>query len=121
MTHYTANSYPASTKGMNQQTLLQTVQHCAATCQHMVTMLLQYPDIQNRTAQIQLLRDCASICVTTAEFIARNSVFSRHLAHLCARLCEACGTECSRHQDAASQHCAQVCLSCAQECRSFAQ
>jgi hypothetical protein len=111
------NTYPAT--GVNIP-LLQTVQHCAATCHQMVTMLLQYPDVQNRSTQIRLLRDCASICVTTAEFLASNSIFAPNIAQVCAQICEICGTECSRHQDAASQHCAKVCLHCAQACRAFA-
>lgn len=100
--------------------VLHTVQHCEATCEHMITMLIHGKVSHRRSTQIQLLRDCADICTVTAKFIARESGFSRSLAHLCAHICEVCGNECARHPDKASQHCARVCLDCAQECKSFA-
>lgn len=100
--------------------LLRTIQDCETTCEHMITMILGYPDITSRASQIQLLRDCAHICATTAAFLARLSGFSRTLAHVCAMICEMCGCECAKFPDQASQHCAQVCLHCARECRAFA-
>lgn len=100
--------------------VLHTVQHCAAICDHMITHLTHHEDINCRRQQLEFLRDCADICHVTASFVARNSQFAKMLAHLCARICEVCGNECSKFADRHSQHCAQVCLQCAQECRSFA-
>lgn len=96
--------------------LLQTVQHCAATCDHMITHLLHHEDINCRRHQLEFLRDCADICHLNASFIARCS----HLAGMMAHICEVCGNECAKFTDHHSQHCARVCLHCAQECRTFA-
>lgn len=105
---------------MHPSNLLHTVQHCAATCDHMITHLLHHEDIHGRRHQLELLRDCADICHLTASFIARNSHMARILAHICAHICEVCGNECAKFSDHHSQHCSQVCLHCARECRVFA-
>lgn len=41
--------------------LLQTVQHCEATCEHMISMLINHEEAFLRRQQIQLLRDCADL------------------------------------------------------------
>lgn len=102
------------------ESLLHMVQHCEATCEHMVTHLICIHHDDRRDLQIQLLRDCADICTLMAKYLARNSCHARTLANVCAYICEHCGTECSRFPDAMSQHCAQICLHCAQACRAFA-
>lgn len=99
--------------------LLHTVQHCAATCDHMITHLLHHEDIHDRRRQLELLRDCADICHSTAGIIARNSHLARMMAHVCAHICEVCGNECAKFMDHHSQHCARVCLHCSQQCRAF--
>lgn len=106
--------------GMRVPPLLNTVQNCLNVCDHMVTMMVGMPDVRARTTQILLLRDCAAICAALACYLARNSVFGPATASLCARICEACGAECARFPDPASQSCARVCMHCAQECRAFA-
>jgi hypothetical protein len=100
--------------------LLTTVQNCLNVCESMVAMMLSMPDVQARRNQILLLQDCATICATLACYLARSSIFAQMTAGLCARICEACGNECARFSDQASQSCSRVCLSCAQECRAFA-
>ena len=100
--------------------LLHTLQHCEATCEHMVTHLICLPHDDRRDLQIQLLRDCADICTLMAKYLARNSCNARVLASVCAYICELCGNECARFPDPMSQQCAQICLHCAQACRAFA-
>lgn len=111
--------YPTSHKPMHER-LVNVIQDCEAVCEHMTTHLKRRPDVQMRTRQLMLLRDCADICGLTAKYVARNSAFARHAAHLCAMICEACGAECARFPDPESQNCAQVCMNCARECRAFA-
>lgn len=105
---------------MAPSSLLHTIQHCAATCDHMITHLLCHEDVNLRRQQLLLLRDCADICHLTASLIARNSPMARMMAHICAHICERCGNECAKYPDHHSQHCARICLQCAQECRAFA-
>jgi hypothetical protein len=111
--------YPYSHR-IHHEHLVKTIQDCEAVCEHMTTLLKRRPDVQMRLRQLQLLRDCADICGLTAKYIARNSMFARPAANLCASICEACGAECARFPDAESQNCARVCMNCARECRAFA-
>lgn len=109
-----------SSHQVQHEALVRVIQDCEAVCEDMTTYVKRTPDFQMRVRQAQLLRDCADICGLTAKYAARNSMFARHVAHLCAMICEACGTECARFPDQMSQHCAQVCMNCARECRTFA-
>jgi hypothetical protein len=102
------------------ESLINTIQHCEMTCEHMTMMLKHKADINARVKQLSLLHDCADICTLTAKYISRMSSFSKATANLCAQICEVCGNECARFADAESQHCAQVCHHCARECRNFA-
>ncbi|ETT40473.1 hypothetical protein M2277_005755 [Paenibacillus sp. LBL] len=111
MKHHTAMMFPR---------VLKIVQECGAMCEHMVSHFLCMPDARSRIHQIQLLRDCATICETLSCYIARRSVFAKAAANLCAYICEACGNECAKFADQESQMCSRMCLKCAQECRTFA-
>lgn len=111
----TSQQLPSHLKG-----LVNTIQDCEAVCEHMTTYVKKRHDVQARTRQLILLRDCADICGLTAKYVARNSPFARQAAGLCACICEVCGRECARFSDPQSQNCAQVCLNCARECQAFA-
>lgn len=106
---------------MDFECLISVIQHCEAMCEHMVTYVACQRDVVRRTRQLQLLRDCADICALTAKYIARDSMFAKHTAELCACICDACARECAKFPDAQSQHCAQVCQHCARECMEFAR
>lgn len=100
--------------------LIDIVQKCEATCENMQHYVSNLPDASARAMQMQLLHDCADICGLTAKFLARNSMFARQAAALCACICMVCGNECARFPDPMSQHCACVCLHCARACQAFA-
>lgn len=106
---------------MGHDCLISVIQHCEAMCEHMVTYVASRKDVCRRTRQLQLLRDCADICALTAKYVARDSMFAKHTAELCACICEACARECARFSDPQSQHCAQICMHCARECMEFAR
>jgi len=104
---------------MHHERLLDTLQECEETCEHMTTHLLRHRDREHRAMQLELLRDCADICTFTGRYIARHSTFSKYAANLCAFVCEICGNECLKFRDAESQRCGRICLDCARECRAF--
>ncbi|MCG3117764.1 MAG: hypothetical protein LLH30_19000 [Candidatus Manganitrophus sp. SA1] len=79
-------------------------------------------------ACIALCRDCADICLLTAEYMSRFSKFHLQSALLCAEVCEACAAECDRMAASHSgrskeilQRCADLCRRCAASCRRIAQ
>ncbi|MDC3417693.1 four-helix bundle copper-binding protein [Aquibacillus salsiterrae] len=101
--------------------LLMSVQHCEATCEQMISMLVTNSQgFEAREQQIQLLRDCSDICTLMAKYLARGTNLSLALANTCAYICEICGTTCSQFPDYHSQHCAQTCLNFANECKALA-
>lgn len=65
------------------------------------------------------MQDCADICATSARYLSRHSPFAKAMIKKCAEICEACGRECARFPDEASQLCARICFHCAKECRDF--
>lgn len=69
---------------------------------------------------IRLDRECADICAYAAESMARNSPFVQQICQLCAKICEACGNECKKHDHVHCQQCAEACLICAETCRKMA-
>lgn len=93
---------------------------CADACDHCSTACLQEDDVKAMTRCIALDVDCAAICRLSAAYMARGSEFARAMCELCARVCDACGDECARHQHAHCQECAQACRRCAEECRRMA-
>lgn len=101
--------------------VLETLQECAAMCERMCTLLLDYPDVQARGKQIKLLSDCAAICTLAAKYVARESTFTKYICDLCAYVCEVCGNECIKHHDKESQMCGKMCHSCANECKKLAK
>lgn len=101
--------------------ILDTLQNCEETCEHMITHLLRNQDMQQRAKQLELLRDCSDICTLTSKYIARDSSSSKYAADLCAYICTICGNECLRFGDAESQRCGKICHDCARECKAFTQ
>jgi|GEM_PF-1769235 len=112
--------YPNDERYMNEQ-IVRQIQDCEATCEHMINHIKKMKDCQMRAKQTMLLRDCADICGLTANYIARDAIFKRHAAILCADICDACGNECSRFPDQESRNCAQICFHCAMQCRAFSR
>jgi Domain of Unknown Function (DUF326) len=68
---------------------------------------------------IELDRECADICSYAISSIQRSSKFVPDVLTLCARICEACGTECKSHDHRHCQDCAEACFRCAEECRKL--
>lgn len=100
--------------------LVITIQDCEATCEHMINHITKMMQEPRRINQVLLLRDCANICGLTAKFVARNAIFSKYAASLCADICGACGNECARFKDKMSQECSMICLHCERQCSAFA-
>lgn len=65
------------------------------------------------TRCVQLDMECASICYAAAQLMSLGSERARDICRIYADVCEACATECSKHND---QHCKE----CAEECRKMA-
>lgn len=96
---------------------LEACSTCAWECESCATACLEEPDVKAREMCIKLLRDCADICVLSAQWMSRGSKYAQALCSLCAEICDACGAECAKFKDEHCQRCAQTCRMCAEECR----
>jgi hypothetical protein len=70
---------------------------------------------------VQINRECAAVCWTSAALMSMDSLFAKQFCSLCADVCDACAKECERHGLNHSKRCAQVCRICAEECRRTAK
>ena len=66
----------------------------------------------------KLMMDCAAICQTAADFMARGSEHHKHLCRECAEICRACAASCEQVGD--MQACVDACLRCAASCEAMA-
>lgn len=78
-------------------------------------------DTQLMERCIRLCRECADICVTTAQWLSRVSPLSDRIAQFCAEVCDRCAEACEQHapHHALCGPCAQECRRCAERCRSI--
>src|SRR4051812_13326381 len=93
---------------------------CAQTCDHCATECLSESNVSEMSECIRLDIDCADICRLAAAYMARGSAFINAICKVCADVCDACGKECAKHDEAHCQECAKACRRCAEECRKMA-
>ena len=73
---------------------------------------------RSRDSHAGLLDDCAKACALAADFMLCGSRFHAEACELCARLCEACASECAGV--AGMEACERACRGCAISCRGVA-
>ncbi|MFY0741279.1 four-helix bundle copper-binding protein [Solibacillus silvestris] len=100
------------------QQLLQTLHECMAACNHCFDACLKEDHVQMMTECIRLDRECADICNYLEQAISRGTPFISELAAVCAKICEACGNECKKHDHDHCQKCAEACFKCAEACKN---
>jgi hypothetical protein len=69
-------------------------------------------------AHFKLMLDCAEICQTAANFMARGSDHHRHICGECAEICRACAESCETVGD--MKECVDACRRCAESCEKMA-
>ena len=103
------------------QPLIDTLNNCAAVCNHCITACLDESDVKMLANCIKLDIDCAAICSLIAGFFARGSAHATHLLAECADICNSCAEECEKH--AHMEHCkacAAACRKCEEACGEMA-
>lgn len=93
---------------------------CAAACHACVASCLAEAEPKPMVRCITLDMECADLCRLVATSLARGDEHSAELCLLCARVCQACGSECARHPMDHCQQCAEACMRCATACRVMA-
>lgn len=101
---------------------LQLCQDCHAFCLQMIGHCLSLGRRHAAPDHIRLLMDCAQICTTTADYMARGSSFHDRTCGLCAEICRLCADNCDRTagDDQMVEQCAELCRRCAESCAGMA-
>lgn len=104
---------------MEHQQIIKTLHDCMEACNYCYDACLNEDHSHDMSDCIRLDRECADICHYLESAIARNSPFVQELAIVCAKICEACGEECKKHDMEHCQQCADACFKCANACRQL--
>jgi hypothetical protein len=101
---------------------IQLCQDCHALCTQMITHCLELGGRHAAPDHIRLLMDCAQICTTTADYMARGSSLHDRTCSLCAEICRLCAESCDQVQgdDQLVKQCAEMCRRCADSCERMA-
>lgn len=99
--------------------LVHKLAECILTCNYCMNACLDEEHVMMMKDCIRLDSQCSVICSTTLQLLHKHSRFMQEELELCAKACEACAEECSKHQQDHCQLCAQACKECAQACRNF--
>ncbi len=98
---------------------------CATACERCAEACRAMED-RRTDACAALSRACADLCVLLHTYIAAAhhaeiAILSKQVAVVCARACETCAMECSKHPDMrACVECEAACRHCAVQCRNYA-
>lgn len=95
---------------------------CHRVCTEAVGITMQGSSEHADGSHLVTLLDCAQICLTHADFMARRSSYHAELAKICADICGECAASCDAHSnsDEGLRHCAQACRKCEESCRRMA-
>jgi len=98
---------------------IEACEHCHHICLSMAMMhCLQRGGAHVEPSHFRLMRDCAEICATSANFMLSGSQFHGDVCEACAEVCEACAASCEKLGD--MQSCVDACRRCAESCRAMA-
>lgn len=106
---------------------LEACYDCAQSCSSCADACLGEESVQELVRCIRLNLDCAEICLTTGDIMARltepDMALLRKQLEACIEACRVCGEECERH---AQMHehcrlCAEACRRCEQACHKALQ
>ena len=105
----------------NNKDLADVLAECIAACEYCSDACLHENNVKMLVDCIRIDRDCADICQTALNYIARDSKHAGTIVELCSQICSECADECEKH---ASHHehcryCAEVCRRCEEECKTF--
>ena len=92
---------------------------CHLACLEMaMTHCLEQGGRHTEPAHMRLMADCAEICQTAMNFMARHSAHQAAVCRTCAEICRACAASCEQVGD--MQECVDACLRCAESCERMA-
>jgi len=101
---------------MKNPELIETLQNCAAYCNHCADASLSEDPIL--VACVQKAHACATVCTATASLLAMQYSDTRGMIEYCIKLCKSCTQECEKHDHSHCTKCAKACRACTDACIS---
>lgn len=101
---------------------IQLCQDCHAICVQVIGHCLKLGGRHATPDHIRLLIDCAQICTTSADYMARESSLHDRTCQLCSEICRLCAESCDRiaGDDHMIKQCAELCRRCSGSCERMA-
>ena len=94
---------------------------CHRICEETATYCTTMGGNHAEPTHLRLLRDCAQICITSADFMLRSSDLYSQVCGVCAQVCQRCAESCEQFgDDVQMKECAEICRRCAESCRQMA-
>ncbi len=94
---------------------------CHRICEETITYCLEKGGKHADPKHIRILRDCAEICKTAADFMLHGSELQPRTCAVCAEACELCAKSCEQFaNNDIMQTCVEICRKCAESCRKLA-
>lgn len=92
---------------------------CAVSCEVCVSDCLKEEDVHGLVKVIRASLDCAAVCRTTAELLARTSDSTHVICRACAEVCAQCASICDAHDQRYTHACARACMRAREECEAI--
>jgi len=99
--------------------LTSVLANCQAMCNYCFDACLHEEDVKMMSKCIKLDKECAEMCNVTLSMLASNSLFSKEIIKLCAKICTECAKECGKHNNEHCKKCAEACQQCAEACNEY--
>lgn len=94
---------------------------CHRICEQTAAYCTQMGGKHAEPMHLRVLRDCAQICVSSADFMLRGSELHPRVCGVCAEACNRCAESCAQFgDDALMKECAEICRRCAESCQQMA-
>lgn len=107
--------------------LIEVLTKCATACERSASTCQHGKDTVGTATCMSTSRACADMCNLLISYLkeadrSEIAMMAKDLAPVCARTCEACALECSKHSDMdLCAECEQACRTAAAQCRIFAR
>ena len=116
--HQTAHA-PAGPEAAGLQTSIQACLECYSACVKTEAHCLSKAAEYVKEERLRTLRDCASICRVTADFMLRDSPRHGLLRGVCAKIAGQCAVDCREFKDDGQMRaCAELCDAAERSCRT---
>lgn len=91
---------------------------CYLACTRTIANCLKMGGEHASPEHINLLMDCANVCLLASDATSRGSDNHTRICKLCADICRQCAEQCvsMANGDETMRQCAEICKKCAEAC-----